>query len=167
MHLLIFIQGKPSASAMRSGAFRLSESPKSLHKIAMTEFVRTLRHYCRNPRCRMKLKAPVENPREAFCTKGCHSSFYRKRCLVCEAEMVRRTENQLICGKRGCRNALEARSGLGRYLPLPDGVSPLGKPINTGLKSSPADYRPWYIIAAGAAISANTFFCATAGSSLI
>src|SRR5215469_16182835 len=148
MHLLVSSKGKPSACDWRSGAFRLSESPKSLHKIAMTEFVQTLRHYCRNPRCRMKLKAPVENPREAFCTKGCHSSFYRKRCLVCEAEMVRRTENQLICGKRGCRNGLETRSGLGRYLPPPDGVSPLGKPIKSGIKSADFDDRPWYIVVA-------------------
>ena len=40
-----------------------------------------LRHYCRNPRCRSKLKQPVENPRRAFCTRGCHSSFYHSRCL--------------------------------------------------------------------------------------
>jgi hypothetical protein len=29
--------------------------------------------------------APVANEREAFCAKGCHSSFYRKRCVVCDA----------------------------------------------------------------------------------
>jgi hypothetical protein len=57
---------------------------------------------CRNPRCRSKLKAPVDNPREAFCTRGCHSSFYRKRCLICEGEMARKTERQLICGGRRC-----------------------------------------------------------------
>jgi hypothetical protein len=77
--------------------------------------VEEYRHYCRNPRCRMKLKRPVSNTREAFCTKGCHSSFYRRRCLICEGEMKRRTENQLVCGKRRCRNALQGGPNLGRY----------------------------------------------------
>src|SRR6516225_7835340 len=54
----------------------------------MTEFVAELRHYCRNPRCRSKLPQPVANPREAFCARGCHSSFYLKRCLVCEGPMA-------------------------------------------------------------------------------
>jgi hypothetical protein len=38
-----------------------------------------LRHHCRNPRCRKKLKEPVENLHKAFCTSGCHFSFYRPR----------------------------------------------------------------------------------------
>ena len=59
----------------------------------MTDFVAETRHYCRNPRCRSKLPAPVTNAREAFCTRGCHRGFYRTRCLVCEAKMGRRTEN--------------------------------------------------------------------------
>jgi hypothetical protein len=41
----------------------------------------TLRHRCRNPKCRGKLKTPVENERDAFCTRGCYTSFYRHRCL--------------------------------------------------------------------------------------
>lgn len=43
-----------------------------------------LRHYCRNPHCRSKLKAPVENHHQAFCTRGCFNSFYLTRCRVCE-----------------------------------------------------------------------------------
>lgn len=82
----------------------------------MTEFTETaMRHMCRNPRCRSKLPTPVSNPREAFCARGYHSSYYRKRCLVCEQPMERKTERQLICGKRLCRNGLQARSDLGRY----------------------------------------------------
>jgi hypothetical protein len=46
-----------------------------------------LRHYCRNPRCRMKLPAPVENTHRAFCTRGCYESFYRNRCRVCERNL--------------------------------------------------------------------------------
>ena len=56
---------------------------------SMTEFVAELRHYCRNPRCSSKLAKPVANPREAFCARGCYSSFYRKRCLVCESQWRR------------------------------------------------------------------------------
>jgi hypothetical protein len=52
----------------------------------------TGRHYCRNPKCRSKLPAPVANEREAFCTRGCYIGFHRTRCLVCEAKMERKTE---------------------------------------------------------------------------
>ena len=55
----------------------------------MTEFAIEVRHYCRNPKCRSKLKSAVSNPREAFCARGCYTSFYRKRCLVCEEAMER------------------------------------------------------------------------------
>ncbi len=54
----------------------------------MTEFKEELRHFCRNPRCRSKLPAPVSNLREAFCTRGCYLGFHRTRCLVCEGKMV-------------------------------------------------------------------------------
>ena len=80
----------------------------------MTEFKQDVRHFCRNPKCRSKLPTPVSNEREAFCARGCHSSFYRSRCLVCEAKMERKTENQLVCGKRKCRGALAARLGFDR-----------------------------------------------------
>jgi hypothetical protein len=84
----------------------------------MTEFRETeLRHYCRHKLCRSKLPQPVSNSREAFCSRGCYRSFYRRHCLICEAEMVRKTENQLVCGKRRCRNALQASSIVGRYHP--------------------------------------------------
>jgi hypothetical protein len=81
----------------------------------VTTFEVETRHFCRNPRCRSKLPAPVTNGREAFCARGCHSSFYRRRCRVCEGPMTRRTERQLICGKRRCRNALRGGQSLGRY----------------------------------------------------
>jgi hypothetical protein len=53
-----------------------------------------LRHYCRNLKCRSKLPEPVENERRAFCTRGCHESFYRNRCRVCERDLRK-------AGKRG------------------------------------------------------------------
>jgi hypothetical protein len=102
----------------------------------LTEFTETaLRHMCRNPRCRSKLGAPVSNPREAFCTRGCHSGFYRKRCLICEGQMERKSERQLICGKRRCRNALQARQSLGRYVASDSVVSPTKTSIKSGIKS--------------------------------
>jgi hypothetical protein len=113
----------------------------------MTEFTQTLRHYCRNQRCRSKLPSPVSNPRDAFCTRGCHSSFYRKRCLICECEMQRKTEHQLICGKRRCRNALQGRFSLGRYAPPFAVVSPLENPTKPGIKSGVANDRAWRIVA--------------------
>ena len=56
----------------------------------------------------MTLQSPVANPREAFCTKGCYGSFYRKRCIVCEGPIERKAEHQKVCRKAKCRNALRA-----------------------------------------------------------
>jgi hypothetical protein len=52
------------------------------------------RTYCR--RCRSKLPAPVTNMREAFCARGCHTSFYRHRCMACERPMERKAEHQKL-----------------------------------------------------------------------
>jgi hypothetical protein len=49
--------------------------------------------------------------------------------------MDRKTERQLVCGKRTCRNALQARSDLGCYHPSDDIISTPKRPINTGSKS--------------------------------
>jgi hypothetical protein len=110
----------------------------------MTEFTETaMRHMCRYPKCRSKLPAPVSNPREAFCARSCHTSFYRKRCLVCERLMERKTEHQLVCGKRTCRKALRASSDLGRYGPSSDVISSSKKPENKGLGEVVTDGRAW------------------------
>jgi len=76
------------------------------------------RRLCRNPRCRLKLKQPEANPRSAFCSRGCHASFYRKRCMACEQPMERKVEHQLLCGRRKCRTefaALRRHDMLGCY----------------------------------------------------
>jgi hypothetical protein len=95
----------------------------------------------------MKLPEPVSNEREAFCCRGCYRSFYRHRCLICEQPIERKTERQLVCGKRKCRNALAARCGLGRYLRSPDAISPIKKPVNKGLNRPKASDRAWRSIA--------------------
>jgi hypothetical protein len=108
----------------------------------MVEFAEAKkRHYCRNPKCRSKLPAPVSNDREAFCARGCHSAFYRHRCLICEEPMERKTEHQLACGKRNCRNGLQARSDLGRYHAPSGTINPSKMPVNKGANQAPASDR--------------------------
>ena len=77
----------------------------------MTEFTQTLRHYCRNPRCRSKLPSPASDPREAFCTRGCHSSFYLKRCLVCENDKpAGSTTRRKLCRRPKCEGRYRKNS---------------------------------------------------------
>jgi hypothetical protein len=83
----------------------------------MSEFVKDLRHYCRNPKCRTRLPEPVSNPREGFCTRGCYSSFYLHRCLICEGPIERKREDQKVCRKAKCYRAWRAGHCIGRYLP--------------------------------------------------
>ena len=89
----------------------------------MIEFTQQLRHYCRYPRCRSKLPKPVANEREAFCARGCHSAFYRKRCLVCEQPMEQPKRGlRIICKKAKCKNAWDTKLGFGRYAPSGAGL---------------------------------------------
>jgi hypothetical protein len=119
-----------------------------------------MRYYCRNPKCRSKLPAPVSNPREAFCARGCHTSFYRKRCLVCEQPMERKTEHQLVCGKRRCRNALQGSFDGGRYHASSNVVRPSKTPDFIDPKTALKPDRPWRIVA-GPQLSLSQFHCAT------
>jgi hypothetical protein len=112
----------------------------------------TVRHYCRNPRCRSKLSDPVENAREAFCCRGCYRQFYRSRCLMCERTMDRKTGNQRLCARRKCKNAYRSSGRLGRYFEGSKGVQrkdviqDARNPIKPGT-SSPLEptirYRLW------------------------
>jgi hypothetical protein len=78
-------------------------------EVSMVDFKQGMRHRCRNPRCKMKLPAPVANEREAFCTRGCHSSFYRTHCRFCEKPIEQPSRGErLICKKSACRNAWKA-----------------------------------------------------------
>jgi hypothetical protein len=101
----------------------------------------TVRHYCRNPRCRSKLTDPVENPREAFCCKGCYRGFYRSRCLMCERTMDRKAPNQRLCSRRKCKNAYRTSGRFGRYFEAGKAVGPQGvildarNPIKPGISS--------------------------------
>ncbi len=132
-------------------------------EIHLTEFVEELRHYCRNPRCRSKLRAPVSNPREAFCTRGCYNRFYLHRCLVCEGSIEQpKRGRRLICRKAKCRSAFRNNSCLGRYH-TPSAVKAISKEADfVGPKEALKPDRPWRIVA-GPELSASAFHCAAVG----
>src|SRR5215470_16591948 len=122
-----------------------------------------VRHYCRNPRCHSKLPAPASNPREAFCTRGCHNSFYRHRCLICERPIEQpKRGKRLICKKAKCRRALRSNSCHGRYHTSFAAKSISNKADFIGVKEPLKPHRPWRIVA-GPELSASAFHCAVVG----
>jgi hypothetical protein len=108
------------------------------------------------------MSAMVSNPREAFCARGCYSSFYRKRCVACEQPMERKRESQQLCGRRKCEGqfkTLKAHMMLGRYHastptknagPVNDpdaAVDASGNPIKPGTFSPLKTDRAWRQVA--------------------
>lgn len=61
--------------------------------------------------------------------------------------MERRTERQLVCGKRKCRSTLKGGAGRFRYPTANHGIRTLKKAANTGLKTrgngDPPPRRPF------------------------
>ena len=112
--------------------------------------------YCRHRKCRTKLKKPVSNRREAFCARGCHTSFYLNRCLSCEGPIQRRNKTQRVCQKSQCRNAWRARAGFGRS-------SSSKTPISIGSKWAPRQDRAWDQIA-GPKLTASQLYCGLVGA---
>jgi hypothetical protein len=127
----------------------------------MTEFAEDLRHHCRNPRCRMKLAMPVANQHSAFCTPGCHSSFYLKRCLVCENDKpAGSTARRKLCRRPKCEGRYRKNSAHYSFLGA-DTASAANVPRSaqsTGIKNADFDDRPWQIVA-GPKISAAVYHC--------
>ena len=136
----------------------------------MTEFAETaMRSMCRNPRCRSKLSTPVSNPRDAFCTRGCHTAFYRKRCRVCECVIEQPKRGQrFVCNKPRCYAAFKDREAFGRYHPSGEVQINPKKPIKSGLKGDlKRDPRSlsWRVVAGPPeGISANAYHCAIVGA---
>jgi hypothetical protein len=127
----------------------------------MTEFTETaVRKMCRNHRCGCKLPEAVSNSRDAFCCRGCFTQFYRKHCLVCEAKMERKTGNQLVCGKRKCRNALQADISFGRYHASSTAKLMQKVPDSIDSKRSLKADGPWFIVA-GPELGPTSFRFAT------
>ena len=111
------------------------------------------RHRCRNPRCRSKLQAPIENHHHAFCTRGCYESFYRSRCRVCERRLdvdpmtgAKRIADgrRRLCGRK-CASV--ARLNSGTYQRLPPCKPDARSAHSTGLKTGLAPIRaPSYVL---------------------
>jgi hypothetical protein len=105
-----------------------------------------LRHYCRNPRCHSKLAEPVDSDRGAFCTRGCHTTFYRHRCIVCEKRISRTTETKRLCGSGQCRYAHKANPGVYGFrgsIVAPTPRSGSETLINCAFKSGVLTDRGW------------------------
>src|SRR5262245_43647309 len=141
-----------------SGAQRCAQAGEREHRTdsttgsAATTAAWSIRHYCRNLQCRSKLPAPIEHVRKAFCCRGCHSAFYRTRCLVCEkntgtnpltGEKRKRLGKRKFCGRK-CK--AEARQFPHVYAwVLPDPVRRTRSSSSCdkmGLKTRPASGRP-------------------------
>jgi hypothetical protein len=137
-------------------------------KVERGEFAETaLRHYCRNPKCRSRLPAPVSNSREAFCIQGCYNSFYLHRCRVCEGPITQPANGgiRLVCKKSKCRNAWQVRAGFGRYAasenPNPSQEVPANGPLFSGSKAVDPAWRQ----IAGPTLTPSQFHCSTLGGS--
>lgn len=80
--------------------------------------------------------------------------------------MERKTENQIVCGRRKCRSALQGGESFGRYHASFDAKHPLETSIKPNIKSGlkPDRTPPWRVVAAGAPISANQYHCAIVGA---
>ena len=139
-----------------------SPAPQADLQVADDE---NLRHRCRN--CRAKLPASVTNACEAFCSRGCHTGFYRTRCRICEApiEQPARGGTRLICNRAKCKSAWRAGFRLGRYPTLKNVKSIQEVPVTKGPKVGISDDRAsWRVIAAGAPISADQYHSAIVGA---
>ena len=171
----------------------IATSEKSIGQDVNGQPLQKLRHFCGNARCRTKLQVPVSNPREAFCSRGCHARSFRTRCRVCEGPIEQPAHGtRLICNKAKCKNAWRAGLGFGRYhdsnrakppseVPASagsGGLDDLGQypnptfekppselPVNKGPKVAVNDdrARPWRVVAAGKPLSANRYHCAIVG----
>ena len=134
------------------------------------------RHYCRNPKCRTKLPAPTGNEREAFCARGCHTSFYRHRCIVCERDMPRNAGNQHTCYRADCKARWRQKTIISRFLGPVKLISE--RPIKPGVREADKDGRAVHISAgehwtgtwhtlvpvAGPVLSANNYTGAVVGA---
>jgi hypothetical protein len=129
------------------------------------EFTESLRHRCRNPKCRSKLAEPVENERRAFCAKGCFTSYYRHRCLVCEQPFKRKRENQHVCSRPSCKPAFRGNwskfDPVGYLYTSSTTVAPKTS-IKPGIKNGIASGRPWRFVA-GPELTPAQLHCATVG----
>jgi hypothetical protein len=154
--------------------------------LGMTEFAEDLRHRCRNPHCRSKLKEPVANPRDAFCARGCYESFHLRRCRVCEKPLeakyrkvkpkndgghiryVKVESSSPTCGATDCKRRWRQKDGTGRFSALKQATGYQGSQKSNLRKETPAAQAlfgaiqgPARRIVAGPPLTPNQLHCAT------
>ena len=117
-----------------------------------------LRHRCRNIRCHMKLAAPTDSRRRAFCCEHCCEIFYLNRCRVCEATLPPGPSNRVVCRRSECR--AELRKFPQTYQWSKSVERPPRSADKTGLKIGSESGRGWRIVA-GPALTATAFQLAT------
>jgi hypothetical protein len=111
-----------------------------------------------------KLPTPVANAREAFCARGCFSSFYLHRCIVCERAIEQpKRGRRLICKRAKCRNLLAGGLSLGRYHHAQSAKLISVKADSVDVLTAPATdiAAPAWRIVAGPELIASQFHCAT------
>jgi hypothetical protein len=119
-----------------------------------------LRYHCRNPRCGGNLKITADNPRDAFCCRGCDEQFYNRRCRVCSQLFARKTVRRVICGRSRCRHEWQRHRefyGLRLdhnrpktapgYITAPVGHNASRNPIKPGIKTGLKSGRAWRHVA--------------------
>ena len=118
----------------------------------MTAFAQQGRFYCRNPRCRCKLPAPIGNLHRAFCTRGCYTSFYLKRCLVCENEKPA-GRARLLCRRPRCSSEYARDRSFFTFGYPGSGIATNSSKSAhfTGLKTGGLG-RPWRVVAGEIAV---------------
>jgi hypothetical protein len=132
---------------------------KSAHPVR-GEFTADLYRRCRNPHCKSRLAAPVDNPHKAFCTAGCHA-----QCVVCEKDKPAGRSDRKLCQRPKCRTdyrknkSLFARTGPGTDLCRLSSRNAQ----STGTKIADLADRKWRQIA-GPELIVSAFHCAAVGA---
>jgi hypothetical protein len=106
----------------------------------------------------MKLAAPTDNRRRAFCCEHCFDTYYRNRCRVCEATLPSGPSNRLVCRRPECR--AELRKFPQTYQWSKSVERPRRSADKTALKIGSEAGRGWRIVA-GPELSPTSFRLAT------
>ena len=121
----------------------------------MTDFGETRRQRCRE--CHIKLPSTTANDHHAFCCKGCHASFYRQRCAVCEAGQVRRR----VCHRLKCRSAYRGNRSNFAFPGQGSGSVKERARNADGMGIKSASDAPFFRVIADPQLTTGQFHCAT------
>jgi hypothetical protein len=124
-----------------------------------------LYHRCRNPKCRVKLSAPAENPRKAFCCRGCYDGFYARRCLVCENDKPTDARaDRKLCRRPKCRSAYRQNTAIFQFWGPDTGNNQLSSKSarKSGTKTGQFEPRTarWRRFSTGPALTLSQLRCA-------